>query len=723
MQKLQLYISNVNTNTTLINYQRVDLFKDENVSISLSIQNIRRPDKIFTEFTKTFTIPASKTNNLLFEHYYNFNITDGFDARDKREAKIELNNIPYKDGFIALNGVELKNNKPYSYKITFYGKTINLNKQFRDASLNSLQSTLTAYNLDYINANIISKMSATIGDVIIAPLITHTTEAYYDSTQSANNGNLYPAGTNGLLWSELKYAIKVSEIVNAIQTAYGLDFSADFFNMSDSDNPTFNNLYLWLNAKKGNVQPTTQINTFVNQVSGFVDAAGYTNVETEMSGTSGLLISPFNIPNRFTLSIITTAATVAEYTVRILDTSFNSVIFTSQNLTASATFTQVDFTLSSGTFVIEIIGESPISFSSFIWNVKDLSSTVGGGWENEYLVPNPPGFDFATEFEFIIGAQMPDIKLIDFMNGLFKLFNLTAYYDNQPLTNTGSTNPNYDKIRIQTLDSYYAEGRGAASNTVPWDISKYVDTNKSTVNVGLPYNSITFSYQGLETFYAQQFLQTTGGKWGGIRYEGIGTTDQGSSFTAPNIPYNITTPFEHLQLVRLYNKGASSPLNLMTGFFANDNKESLVGKPLLFYAIKLSPSDSATQIRIKRVENASTFDDLTTYIIPSNSLMLNPDVTSGGSTVNINFQQENNEWTDTSEFSGTLFENYYKTYIQQAFNSKRRIIKLKAFLPLNIIYNIQMNDQLSINNVLYQINNANINLITGETKFELLNIV
>ena len=34
-----------------------------------------------------------------------------------------------------------------------------------------------------------------------------------------------------------------------------------------------------------------------------------------------------------------------------------------------------------------------------------------------------------------------------------------------------------------------------------------------------------------------------------------------------------------------------------------------------------------------------------------------------------------------------------------------------------------MNDKIKINNQLYNINNANINLITGETKFELINIV
>ena len=53
MQKLQLYISD----------QRIDLFKDEQVSFNQSIQNIKDPAKIFTEFTQTFTVPASKTNN------------------------------------------------------------------------------------------------------------------------------------------------------------------------------------------------------------------------------------------------------------------------------------------------------------------------------------------------------------------------------------------------------------------------------------------------------------------------------------------------------------------------------------------------------------------------------------------------------------------------------------------------------------------------------------
>ena len=57
MQKLQLFISNT----------RVDLFKDESVSINQTIQNVRDIAKIFTEFTQTFTIPeiVEATNSIL----------------------------------------------------------------------------------------------------------------------------------------------------------------------------------------------------------------------------------------------------------------------------------------------------------------------------------------------------------------------------------------------------------------------------------------------------------------------------------------------------------------------------------------------------------------------------------------------------------------------------------------------------------------------------------
>ena len=114
MQSIQLYIEG----------QRIDMFKDESVSITQTIKNVKDISKIFTEFTKTFTLPASKTNNKIFKHYYNFDIVDGFDARIRKSATLELNHLPFKKGKVKLEGVDLKNNKAFAYRITFFGNTV-----------------------------------------------------------------------------------------------------------------------------------------------------------------------------------------------------------------------------------------------------------------------------------------------------------------------------------------------------------------------------------------------------------------------------------------------------------------------------------------------------------------------------------------------------------------------------------------------------------------------
>ena len=46
-------------------YFRADLFKDESVSITDSILNVRDISKVFTPFSQQFNLPASKTNNKL----------------------------------------------------------------------------------------------------------------------------------------------------------------------------------------------------------------------------------------------------------------------------------------------------------------------------------------------------------------------------------------------------------------------------------------------------------------------------------------------------------------------------------------------------------------------------------------------------------------------------------------------------------------------------------
>ena len=68
MRKVDLYIETVENSG---NYSKIELFNDEEITVSSSIQNIQDISKIFTDYSQSFTVPSSVVNNVIFEHFYN----------------------------------------------------------------------------------------------------------------------------------------------------------------------------------------------------------------------------------------------------------------------------------------------------------------------------------------------------------------------------------------------------------------------------------------------------------------------------------------------------------------------------------------------------------------------------------------------------------------------------------------------------------------------------
>ena len=80
MFSLQLYIEN----------QEIELFSDEPITIKQTVQDIRDIGKIFTDYTKDFSVPATPENNKVFKHFYDASV-EGFDASIKQDAELHLN--------------------------------------------------------------------------------------------------------------------------------------------------------------------------------------------------------------------------------------------------------------------------------------------------------------------------------------------------------------------------------------------------------------------------------------------------------------------------------------------------------------------------------------------------------------------------------------------------------------------------------------------------------
>jgi len=690
MQKLQLYIGT----------ERVDLFKDETVSFTQTIQNVKDIKKIFTEFSKTFSLPASKVNNKIFKHYYNFDIDGGFDARNKVAGSIELNTIPFKEGFIKLEGVDLKNNVAHTYRITFFGNTINLVDVLGDDQLSALPQ-LSAYNVTaYNETDVKNKMTANLTDStnICVPLITHSQRLFYNSASAFHNedGNLFyhnGGTTNGVKWNQLKYALRLQAIIDAIEAQYpAITFSNDFFN--NTSNKEFHNLWMWLHRKKGSVEPTRQTSLVYNQVTDYGTQTGNTGFSDEIFGFIEITTptSPTQIIET-KLTMTPTSNTVV-YNVQIFKDS--SLYDSHLNQQGPLVLYDTSSTqLTGGIYSIQIatLDTNGVSFTA--GNIKwELSFGVlgqgGGGGTDTYKNANT--VSSSATLPFTIVEQIPEMKIIDFLTSLFQMFNLTAFIDNS------------GTIVVKTLDSFYASG-----SSEPIVIDKYLDTKKQTSNVALPFKEIRYAYKGLGTFLAKQFNQLQNRGWGTLKYNDNQTT----TFDAPNNVYTIEIPFEHLLYERMIDASTGDDESPQYGYFVDDNQEPYYGLPLVFYAIEIS---NGTAIALNNAGSPQSTQSIDDYIIPSNSLEIGT-----GNQRNINFNAEVNEY-DGNEFTRTLFNNNYSTYINNVFDSSRRLVKVDAVLPQKIFHNLQLNDLIQMRQQNYQINSITTNLTNGKSQLELLNV-
>ena len=664
-------------NNSLNRYQRSDLFNDETISITQVIQDVQDISLIFTNFTKPFTLPATDENNRLFKHYYNYDIDGGFDARIKIDAYIEIDSNRFNSGKVKLEGVEMKNNQPFAYRITYYGDTVNLKDVIGEDKLNALP--LSQYNLPYNNTTVKSKFQANPNTTdVIAPFISHTNRFYYDSSSGHGEDihNLYyqsGGGHNhGLLWNDLKYAIRLDAIIQAIGTQYGLTFSNDFFNSSNLD---YYNLFMWLHRSKGAVQgaeagifPPELITTF------------------PFGNTLSVGSGEFDATANF--SITTTSA--SDYRFSIFRNG--ALWFQSNTLNSSVSNVPMINLNEAGNYQFFIQSQPVITITNVRINLGYFAPDGFGGTEERFTTYDASTFNTNSTFIFDIAQQIPEIKVIDFLSGIFKMFNLTAYIDN------GIT-------VVKTLNDFY--------NTADvYDVTQYIKVDSNSVNVALPFKQIEFGFEDTKTLLALKHAQQFNYDWAKEIYNELPEIEGGI--------YKVTLPFSHFKYERLFDvNGGTTPLNIQWGYSANDNfnaatghYEAELGKPLLFYPILVTGVPNMSWR-----PTTSSHENITSYIAPSNSRSFDPAV----STSNINFKAELNEWTFTNEFTDTLFLKYYQDYILQVFNPKNRLTKIKAILPLSILLNYKLNDRFKIVDRLFRINKITTNLTTGESDMELLN--
>ena len=764
-REVELYINTAGYGEA-ITYQRLDLFEEQSINITNSLQDIKDIAKVFTDYTQQFNIPASKPNNKVFKHYYNFDVDGGYDARVKREALIKINGQDYREGFMSLNSVSMKNQLPYAYKVVFYGKTVNLKRLFSDDELDELanypnayleQFTVTynasnaqtgfanGYNLNTVTKQLDSNTDTTAGDLCF-PFISGKSHYYYDSNHDngpelnedvvSRNVRHHTTGSNlnGLDLIDLKPAIRLYHIILGIEDKYGLTFTKngtnDFFSTSNDE---FYQLYLWLHREKGDIN--SQIEESVKPIGleeyDFVNTTPSSNPDPRSGDDEDLETS-------FVIGLNESTEVFYEYTI---DITPDGTGLYSLELTDSQTGNEIipnssatDITgASSTTFVIRKEGagfgsvgsqtytpvlrvKTKAGITSFVVDdlfIKKVTRVTNLGTgvsiDTEYTANYT--FDSGNDVYLSTGLSMvnnmPKMKVIDFLTSIFKMFNLTAFYDDRRILANGTTNADFGKIKVMTLDDFYSEG-------ISYTIDEYLYTDKHSVGKANIYSEIDFIYQDPSTFAIINSNEITNDEFGNEEL-----TNRSNDITNPLAfdggKYEVKLGFEHMMFERMTNQNnTDEQTTIQWGWMVSKDEFPVLGKPLVFYCHK--HDTTSYPIVLAQTPEVS----LNQYIRPSNTL-----TTSTTNLQSIHFGAEADEYFYRTNVENTesLFANYYANYIVPIYNEKSRLSKFKALLPIDIVIKLKLNDRFVVSGKSYKINKIKMNINTGKADLELINEV
>ncbi len=662
-------------------YNRIELHQDEKIQINSSVQDIADIASTKTDFSQSFSVPASIVNNKIFSHWYDNAVDFGFSHLSKKQAYIEIDTILFRTGVLNLEGVDMDGALPINYRLTFFGGLVSLKDLFNGLSLIDLIND-TSFDFVYTPALVKSKVTSGADDDVMFPLITSDRVWDYGSTIPANNiANVAGA----IKYDELFPAIKVRAIFDMIATQFGITFTGSFLSSND-----FNFLFLWLKNQDAftikELPKLVPFNTFVRtNLDGhptlpvlFNDTNDTFTIQPGLNRYADIIVS---INNQGTVGV--------GYTLLLYR---DGVQFGQTSSATVATGTIQTFTLkqhnySSGTFEIRVTSNANVvlDVSTRVNVYYNLQSTGAQVQTDYYTITNSTSFTRTASSNISISRLFPDMKIEDFFTGILKLFNLTCY----------STESNV--FTLETLEDFYQSG-----NIIP--ITKYLVAETNPIDRVKSFKTVKFKYQKSENLLSVDFLGRAGREFG----------DLVQDFKADGPDYSVNLPFELLS----YSSFGSGFLgNMIVGYSLKLDFNKYIPKPLLMFR-----NTTGTSFGTFQFNDGTSTTTQTAYVVFANETT----IIAGNTYQNLAFGNEFSIYGNAFSIYGNvastigIYQNFYQNYLQNIFNIKTRNLKVKAVLPLSLITTLRLKDRLVIRDKRYIINSFTTDLNTLEVVFDLI---
>ena len=659
--------------TLFVGDEELDMFGDEDITINLSVQNIQDISKIFTDYTQGFSVPASPRNNSIFEHYYRTDIVGGADYRLRAEGRIEINGLVFRYGSIELEGVQMRKNAPYAYDITFYGLLVNLTDLFGEDYLYDLD--LSTYNHTYDQATIHSGLTSNALLPVIYPMITPKDVWYYNpdnNDHGANNIAFHNVNeSHGVQYYNLKPAIPVERIFDAIASKYGLSFNIT--NIND-----FEKLYMWCHRRAEYMYgPGVSLTLPWNLVT--------------FNGTS--------TPTEFDIATETWTVTESN-TYDVTITTDNATVdyeigaFVNGQLVQAYVIDAHPATTETRTFSIVLTLGDKVTFYTRAkeFNTLTLQVSLIEAYVGATLYMDATNSGTQTiNADVDISSNMPEQKVADFVSSICKMFNLVVI----PTSSTS--------FDLLPLGEWYASGA-----TI--DISQYFDITESQVERPQLYKQIQFQYNETGAITGEQYRLTNNVGYGDLRAEFVFDTTE---------ELMVEPQFDQM-LFGFMDDLSNGFTNILAGYSVTRELETYLGQPFLFF---VDDYQDVTANSISFVDESLAITGDTsvevTQIWYCNS---SSKKTNGATTYSTNFGADLDPYFLES-VNNSLYNAYWKDYITDLYDPSRRLVRIPAILPLGKILNFDLKNKLLWNGQRWIVNVATFNLTTGKAEFELLNDV
>ena len=447
----------------------IELYQNEPVNLSYQFSDLQEINASRSNFSQTFRVPLTGKNQDYFGAVNELGIIPTWNPKTKVKAELSYNTIPIMRGFAQVKNVYIQKGKYADVELVVFGETADLSRDvgdgmLTDVDLSAFNHTLTAANIAASWANTLSAGVIRYG--IIDKWRNWTSQTIWSATNPLQHGDFTPY-------------FRASKLFETILTEAGYTYDSTFFGSNLDD------LYLLLN--RGNRLPipvdADQPSANVFQVGLAANYSNGANTWTPIPGLSEA--APFYDAGGNVSSGAFTVPFEAFYTFRVL---------ASGNINHTTTTVSLRLSKNSSTEIFPIITNLPGAvFNEEVYVITSDPILLNSGdvirfdtiisdnahtltlYGNDSLSAGGTGFSVIEITEptsgqtVDIAGNMPDMKKIDFISGLQKMFNLVFIPDRN----------NGKHLYIEPLGDYLASG-----DKIDWtnkiDLSKDIQVEPTT---------------------------------------------------------------------------------------------------------------------------------------------------------------------------------------------------------------------------------------------------